>query len=246
MSFNKKSNDDFINRVNNLLSKDGDSSCSREETDEELASRFNSVFSSQPIAAQQNYHIPDDAYGDEIDKEIEKMLQDSDEEEDAIDAYIYGVLDDKKDMVQEKMDGFQKAFLGGDEFVGTDESEELIKKLQQENALDAKYEQFARERDSDLEKRYHGLKKDAPSFSNAQNDENKPKGSAPKPLTTTDLHDEIDDWCCICNDDATIECLGCEDDNKYCKECFFHTHHSEFADYEATKHKSRPYRAKMW
>lgn len=48
----------------------------------------------------------------------------------------------------------------------------------------------------------------------------------------------------ICNDDATVECLGCEDDNKYCKECFFHTHKSESADYEATKHKSRPYQAK--
>ncbi|CAO3645505.1 unnamed protein product [Mucor fragilis] len=244
MSFNKKSNDDFTNRVNKLLSKDDGS---RKETDEELASRFTSVFSSPPIVNQQSYHIPDHAYGDDIDREIEKMLQDSDEEEDAIDDYIYGVLDDKKDMVQEKMDGFQKAFMGdSDPFIGTDESDELIKRLQQENALDAKYEQFTRNKDQDLEKRYHALKKDAPSFSNttAYDDTSKPKGSIPKPLASTDLHDEIDDWCCICNDDATVECLGCEDDNKYCKECFFHTHKSESADYEATKHKSRPYQAK--
>lgn len=46
----------------------------------------------------------------------------------------------------------------------------------------------------------------------------------------------------ICNEDAVIECEGCdEEDNKYCKECFFHTHKSEFADYEATKHKSKRY-----
>lgn len=129
------------------------------------------------------------------------MLQDSDEEEDAIDDYIYGVLDDKKDMVQEKMDGFQKAFMGdSDPFIGTDESDELIKRLQQENALDAKYEQFTRNKDQDLEKRYHALKKDAPSFSNttAYDDTSKPKGSIPKPLASTDLHDEIDDWCCKC------------------------------------------------
>ncbi|KAL7329683.1 hypothetical protein PS15p_204739 [Mucor circinelloides] len=173
------------------------------------------------------------------------MLQDSDEEEDAIDDYIYGVLDDKKDMIQEKMDGFQRAFMGQDQFIGTDESDELIKKLQQENALDAKYKQFTHKRDEDLEKRYHALKKDAPSFSNTTySDSSKPKGSVPKPLTNTDLHDEMDDWCCICNDDATVECLGCEDDNKYCRECFFHTHKSESADYEATKHKSRPYQVK--
>lgn len=125
------------------------------------------------------------------------MLQDSDEEEDAIDDYIYGVLDDKKDMIQEKMDGFQRAFMGQDQFIGTDESDELIKKLQQENALDAKYEQFIHKRDEDLEKRYHALKKDAPSFSNTTySDSSKPKGSIPKPLTNTDLHDEMDDWCC--------------------------------------------------
>ncbi|KAI8647430.1 hypothetical protein BD408DRAFT_408546 [Parasitella parasitica] len=173
------------------------------------------------------------------------MLQDSEEEQDAIDAYIYGVLDDKKDMVTAKIDGFHEAFLGSDQFVGTDESEELIKRLQRENALDAKYEQFARERDNDIEKRCHELKKDAPCFSNTNRDHIKPKGSIPKPLRNTDLHDEIDDWCCICNDDANIECLGCEDDNKYCKECFFHTHKSESADYEATKHKSKPYHVKM-
>ncbi|EPB86232.1 hypothetical protein HMPREF1544_06960 [Mucor circinelloides 1006PhL] len=242
MSFNKKSNDDFTNRVNTLLSKDDGS---RKETDEELASRFTSVFSSPPIVNQQSYHIPDNVYSDDIDREIEKMLQDSDEEEDAIDDYIYGVLDDKKDMIQEKMDGFQRAFMGQDQFIGTDESDELIKKLQQENALDAKYEQFIHKRDEDLEKRYHALKKDAPSFSNTTySDSSKPKGSIPKPLTNTDLHDEMDDWCCICNDDATVECLGCEDDNKYCRECFFHTHKSESADYEATKHKSRPYQVK--
>lgn len=124
------------------------------------------------------------------------MLQDSDEEEDAIDDYIYGVLDDKKDMIQEKMDGFQKAFLGNDYYVGTDERDELIKKLQQENTLDAKYEQFTKQRDADLEKRYLELKKDAPFFSNIKYEDNKPKGSIPKPLANTDLHDEIDDWCC--------------------------------------------------
>lgn len=47
----------------------------------------------------------------------------------------------------------------------------------------------------------------------------------------------------ICNEDATVECEDCDDeDSKYCTECYFHTHRSESADYEATKHKSKPYR----
>ncbi|CAO3614602.1 unnamed protein product [Mucor hiemalis] len=180
------------------------------------------------------------------------MLQDSDDEDDAINDYIYSVLEEssspkgvKAQNIQEKMDGFQKIFMGSEnDPVGTDETDALIKRLQQENALDAKYEQFSQSRDNDMEERYNALRKDAPNFSGLEysnNNGDRPKGPVPKPLQKEDLHDEMDDWCCICNDDAKIECEGCEDDNKYCKECFFHTHKSEFADYEATKHKSKRY-----
>jgi hypothetical protein len=131
------------------------------------------------------------------------MLQDSDDDN-AIDEYIYGVLksspgDVNHDIIQEKMDGFQKIFMGSEDAHDTDESDALIRKLQEENALDAKYEQFAKKRDNDLEERYNALKKDAPNFSNIEysgNSSDSPKGLIPKPLQNEDIHDEMDDWCC--------------------------------------------------
>lgn len=128
------------------------------------------------------------------------MLQDSDDEDDALDEYIYGVLkdsDSKGGNIQEKMDGFQKIFMGSETNINTDESHELIRRLQEENALDAKYEQFAKSRDNDMEERFNALKKDGPTFSNySSNSGDRPRGAVPKPLQNEDLHDEMDDWCC--------------------------------------------------
>lgn len=122
------------------------------------------------------------------------MLQDSDEDD--IDDYIYGVLGSSSGgQIQEKMDGFQKIFLGS-ETITDDESMALIRKLQEENALDEKYNQFAKSRDEDMEKRYHALKKDSPTTFSTSGGDHRPKGSVPKPLETDDLHDEMDDWCC--------------------------------------------------
>jgi hypothetical protein len=125
------------------------------------------------------------------------MFQESDEEEDAIDDYIYSMLgQEKQHSIQEKMDAFQEAFVGSDGIHDTDESAALIRQLQEENALDAKYEQFTKKRDDDLEKRYLELKKDAPTSFSLHDSSNKPRGSIPKPIATEDLHDEMDDWCC--------------------------------------------------
>lgn len=127
------------------------------------------------------------------------MFQESDNDNDDIDDYIYSMLDDGQQQgIQEKMDTFQKAFIGSDGLYDTDETAALIQQLQQENALDAKYEQFAKKRDDDLEKRYLELKKDPPSFSSDGTSNDKPRGSVPKPLAAEDLHDEMDDWCCKC------------------------------------------------
>ncbi|ORY21460.1 hypothetical protein BCR39DRAFT_601282 [Naematelia encephala] len=35
--------------------------------------------------------------------------------------------------------------------------------------------------------------------------------------------DDLDSWCCICNKDATLVCLGCDGDN-YCNECWAEGH----------------------
>ncbi|CAO3664571.1 unnamed protein product [Rhizopus stolonifer] len=170
------------------------------------------------------------------------MLYESDEEEDAIDDYIYDMLNEKSDNssqlkqgpIQHKMKQLEKSLLG------TDESDLLILRAMEENELDEKYDRFAAKRDAELEERLKRVQDYAPQDSKCTNSD-KPKGSVPKAILSEDLYDETDDWCCVCNEDATIECDGCEDDNKFCKECFFQTHRSEFADYEATQHKSRKY-----
>lgn len=136
------------------------------------------------------------------------MLQESDDEDDAIDSYIYDILktsvekDGQHDPgITEKLGSFQTAFVGSDSQFDTDESDALIKRAQQENALDAKYESYKAKRDDDIEKRYLDLKKDAPNFDNYTKPANtsKPKGFVPKALSTDDFHDEMDDWCCKYN-----------------------------------------------
>lgn len=123
------------------------------------------------------------------------MLQDSDDDD--IDDYIYGVIGSSSGgQIQEKMDGFQKIFLGSESGAADDEAMELIRKLQEENALDEKYSQFTKSRDDDMEQRYLALKKDPPTFSSTYNGGEKPKGSVPKPLEAEHLEDEMDSWCC--------------------------------------------------
>lgn len=43
----------------------------------------------------------------------------------------------------------------------------------------------------------------------------------PKPPTFTD--EEINSWCCICNEDGAVRCLGCDGDI-YCNECWREGH----------------------
>jgi hypothetical protein len=50
------------------------------------------------------------------------------------------------------------------------------------------------------------------------------------------IDDEIDTWCIICQDDATLKCLGCEGD-LYCQLCWTEGHRGESAGYEEKMHK---------
>lgn len=46
-----------------------------------------------------------------------------------------------------------------------------------------------------------------------------------------------DDWCCICNEDATIACRGCDDD-LYCASCW-HEGHDEMDQDELKEHRRK-------
>lgn len=52
--------------------------------------------------------------------------------------------------------------------------------------------------------------------------------------------DEIDSWCIICNDDATLSCLGCDED-LYCTNCWMEGHRGEDAGAEERRHKAVQY-----
>lgn len=66
-----------------------------------------------------------------------------------------------------------------------------------------------------------------------------------KPTTSTQAapaysDDEIDSWCIICNDDATLSCLGCDED-LYCTKCWMEGHRGEGAGVEERRHKAVQY-----
>ncbi|KAJ6257797.1 hypothetical protein Dda_7586 [Drechslerella dactyloides] len=55
-----------------------------------------------------------------------------------------------------------------------------------------------------------------------------------------DLADDVEHWCCICNEDATLKCLGCDDD-LYCTTCFNEGHRAKDAPFDMKKHKALLY-----
>ncbi|CAO3581544.1 unnamed protein product [Absidia cylindrospora] len=50
----------------------------------------------------------------------------------------------------------------------------------------------------------------------------------------------MDDWCCVCNEDAVIECDDCDND-RFCRQCFYDGHQSDMADYGFSKHRAKKY-----
>ncbi|KAL1603971.1 hypothetical protein SLS60_005563 [Paraconiothyrium brasiliense] len=51
------------------------------------------------------------------------------------------------------------------------------------------------------------------------------------------IDDEIETWCIICNDDATLRCLGCDGD-LYCRKCWMEGHRGESAGFEERRHRA--------
>lgn len=71
----------------------------------------------------------------------------------------------------------------------------------------------------------------APSFA--------PSAKPPKVQSSLQkkLDEEIDTWCIICQDDATLKCLGCEGD-LYCRNCWMEGHRGESAGFEERRHRA--------
>ena len=65
--------------------------------------------------------------------------------------------------------------------------------------------------------------------------------SAKPPKVESSLHqkldEEIDTWCIICQDDATLKCLGCDGD-LYCRNCWMEGHKGESAGFEERTHRA--------
>lgn len=60
-----------------------------------------------------------------------------------------------------------------------------------------------------------------------------------KPVKTTSkgyTDEEIDSWCIICQDDATIKCMGCDGD-LYCANCWKEGHMGPDVGWEEKRHK---------
>lgn len=88
------------------------------------------------------------------------------------------------------------------------------------------------EGDADLEARFSKLGLSTTGLNLPSTPTSKPS-SATKPVVTAKLKpktnlptytdEDIDSWCCICNEDGTLRCLGCDGD-LYCQECWVEGH----------------------
>lgn len=106
--------------------------------------------------------------------------------------------------------------------------------------------------DSELEARFSklGLRGglSLPSTPTAKPSSAKPKVTAqlkPKSNLPTYTDEDIDSWCCICNEDADLKCIGCDGD-LYCHSCWNEGHGSgpgQETGHKAVQYNKRPPRA---
>lgn len=66
---------------------------------------------------------------------------------------------------------------------------------------------------------------------------NKPPATKVTQPTKDFTDEEIDSWCIICNEDATLRCIGCDGD-LYCTSCWLDGHKGADAGYEERTHKA--------
>ncbi|KAL2402457.1 hypothetical protein ABEF95_014613 [Exophiala dermatitidis] len=90
--------------------------------------------------------------------------------------------------------------------------------------------------DEDLVSRFAGL-----SLPSVPTTIQSVKAGQPSAKTNVGYTDEeVDTWCIICNDDATLRCMGCDGD-LYCANCWIEGHRGEDAGLEERSHKAIQY-----
>jgi hypothetical protein len=67
----------------------------------------------------------------------------------------------------------------------------------------------------------------------------KPSGKPVNRLTTRTNYtdDDVDNWCTVCLEDATLRCPGCDDD-VYCTRCWYEMHRGPQAGFDERSHKA--------
>ncbi|KAF9112429.1 hypothetical protein BGX27_003394 [Mortierella sp. AM989] len=142
-----------------------------------------------------------------------------------------------------------------------DEVSKLITQAREAAQLEDKYGNLDEARLKDLNNRHEELKKGIQNLSSirsrtptqsqksATSDEKLGLGPPPAAVGLDELRsggrgddddENPDNWCCICNEDATWTCPGCDNDN-YCEACFRESHIGPDADWEMKKHRPRPF-----
>lgn len=69
-----------------------------------------------------------------------------------------------------------------------------------------------------------------------------PRSSSFKRLATTTSYtdDDVDSWCVVCLEDATLRCLGCDDD-VYCDRCWRDMHVGPAAGFDERSHRAEQF-----
>ncbi|KAI1304674.1 hypothetical protein EDD11_005074 [Mortierella claussenii] len=152
---------------------------------------------------------------------------------------------------------------GGDD----EEAAKLLTQIQEAAHLEHKYGSMDEARLKELNNRHEELKKGIQGLSSVRSktssqtsgktvciEQETASGLGPPPAAVEldelrlgggggggyDGDENPDNWCCICNEDATWTCPGCDNDN-YCDACFRESHVGPDADWEMKKHRPRPF-----
>lgn len=91
--------------------------------------------------------------------------------------------------------------------------------------------------DDDLASRFASLSTSSLALPSAPTGKPTAATTSTRPVANTYTDSDIETWCTICNDDATLRCLGCEGE-LYCTSCWNEGHRGEDAGYEERTHKA--------